>query len=174
MRGPRTGLATLCLVAAAISGCAITSSSSPTGSSTTVTTTPPSAVGATLTLNDGTGDTIKVTLLRFQDPATPATRKDAAPAGDNLAEVLIKVTGVTGTYQDEATTAVAVVGSDGQAYSAGPETLAGCTNFKAGEFTVKAGQSLTGCVAVEIKKSVKPVQVEYDAGYVGTTGTWTT
>jgi hypothetical protein len=113
-----------------------------------------------------------VTLLRFQDPATPARPKDAPPAGDNLAEVLIKVTGVTGTYQDQATTAVAVVGSDGQAYSAGSQSLAGCVSFKSGEFTVKAGQSVTGCVAVEIKKSIKPVQIEYDAGYVGTTGTW--
>jgi hypothetical protein len=148
-----------------MAGCSVTSTDAP---STTIA----GQVGSKFTLNDGTGDTIDVTLLKFEDPATPASKADAPPAGDNLAEVLITITGVSGTYKDAASTAVAVIGSDHNVYSAGPERLAGCTSFKPGEFTLVAGKSLTGCVAVEIKKTVKPVKIEYDAGYVGTTGIW--
>jgi hypothetical protein len=150
-----------CVMTIAVAGC----SSTPPARAATV--------GSTLTLNDGTGDTVQVTLLKFQDPATPAGHSDEAPAGDSLAEVLVKVTGVSGTYQVDADTAVAVLGSDNQVYSAGSERLLGCTNFNSDQISVTAGHSVSGCVAVEIKKGVKPAKIEFDAGYVGTTGDWT-
>jgi hypothetical protein len=160
MKRRLAGLAGGCAIAVALAGCSSTTRSVP------------ATVGSTLTLNDGTGDTINVTLLKFQDPATPAGSADAPPAGDSLAEVLLKVTGITGTYQYSATTAVALIGSDKQTYSAGSESLIGCSGFKGGQVTVTAGHTVTGCVAVEIKKTIKAAKVEYDAGYVGTTGVW--
>ncbi len=149
-----------CVMAVAVAGCSSTTRARV------------ARVGSTLTLNDGIGDTIRVTLLKFQDPATPASRRNAPPAGEYLAEVLIKVTGVSGTYQFVANTAVAVVGSDKQAYAAGSERLLGCTDFDSGELTVTPGHSVTGCVAVEIKKGVAAAKIEYDSGYIGSTGVW--
>jgi len=150
-----------CVIAVGFAGCA-----------STATPAKPARVGSTLTLNDGMGDTLNVTLLKFEDPATPASHVDSPPAGDNLAEVLIKVTAVSGTYQFDAIIAVAVVGSNNQVYSAGSERLVGCTDFNAGQLTVAPGRSVTGCVAVEIKKKIKAARIEFDAGYVGTTGVW--
>ena len=130
------------------------------------------SVGSTLSLNDGEGDTFTVTLLQFVDPATPASSFDTAPAGDNLAEVLLKITGVTGTYSDDANSDVSVIGSDDQTYSPGFESLNGCTNFSSGAFTVTPGQSSSGCVAIEIKTSVTADTVEFSAGYGNDVGEW--
>jgi hypothetical protein len=129
-------------------------------------------VGSTQTLNDGTGDTIAVTLLKFEDPAQPDGRRDDPPAGDELAEVLFEVKTVSGTFTDDAETAVAVVGANGDTYSADSAKLFGCAPFASGQFSLATGHSLTGCIAVPLPRTVKPSKVEYDAGYVGTTGIW--
>jgi len=148
------------VMALALAGCASTTRAKP------------ATVGSTLTLNDGMGDTVNVTLLKFEDPAPPAGPTDAPPAGDNLAEVLIKVTGLSGTYKYDADDAVAVVGSNNQTYAGGPGRLAGCYSFESGQVSVAPGRSAIGCVAVEITKGIKAAKIEYDAGYVGTTGIW--
>jgi len=169
-------------LAAAVSGCVLAVAASACSGSFTVpspTTSPPTTaagatVGSTLTLNDGTGDTVDVTLLKFQDPARPTSHSDTPPPGDALVEVVIKVTGVGGTFEDDVDTAVAVVGSEGQVYAAVPGGLAGCTSFAPVQFTLTAGHSITGCVAVVVRNAVKLSKVEYDAGTVGTTGVWNT
>lgn len=157
-----------CLAAAALSACGAASSTYPKGSPGGQ----PVSVGTSLSINDGTGDTITVTLLKFEDPATPAGSNDKAPSGDELVGVVVKVTGVTGTFQEAAGTAVALLGANGQAYAAGSQRLAGCSLFAGGQITVEKGKSVTGCVAVPIKKGVKVAKIEFDGGYVGTTGDW--
>ncbi len=128
--------------------------------------------GSTQTVNDGTGDTVQVTLLKFGDPATPAAHAAAPPAGDDLAKVRFKVAGATGKFQFNADIAIAMVGSDHQVYAAGSQHVVGCSAFPAGQLTVTPGHSITGCVAVPIKKGVAVKEIEFDGGYVGSTGTW--
>lgn len=157
-----------CVVAASLSACGAASSTYPKGSPGGQ----PAAIGTSLSVNDGTGDSVKVTLLTFENPATAASAAEGAPAGEQLDGVLVKVTGVTGTFQEAAGTAVALLGTNGHTYAAGAQGLVGCSLFPAGQIRVTVGKSVTGCVAVPITKGVKVAKIEFDAGYVGTTGDW--
>ncbi len=157
-------------VAVTLSACGAASSTYPKGSPGGQ----PASVGTSLSVNDGTGDTVSVTLLKFENPATPASAAGTAPAGDQLDGVLVKVTGVTGHFQDAVGTAVALLAANGHTYPAGSQQLTGCSLFSGGEITVGPGKSVTGCVAVPITKGVKVTKIEFDAGYVGTTGDWAT
>jgi len=166
-------LTTLAGCTAASNHLSSTPPSSVSGSSSSTTTSLP-AVGSTLSLRDGEGSSeeFTVTLLRVVDPARPASASDAPPAGDSLAEVVVKVTGVSGAYNDDAAGAVTILGDDDDTYSAGADRLKGCP--KAGLFTVTAGKSVTECVAIVIKKTVRVASVEFTpGGGIGSTiGQW--
>jgi hypothetical protein len=150
----------------------VATTSSSAAATTTTTTKPVATIGSTLSLDDGEGNTFTVTLIKVVDPAKGATQFDTAPAGDVLAEVLIKITGTKGNYMDDADSTISVIGSDDQTYSPGFESIAGCTNFNSGDFTVTPGQSVTGCDAIEIKKGVKLATIEYTGGASNTVGEW--
>jgi hypothetical protein len=137
--------------------------------STTTTTKPVPTVGSTVSLADGDGsaDTFTVTLLKVVDPAEPAPTSPKPPAGYSLAEVLIKITATAGFYNDDANHVVTLIGSDGRTYGAGTGRVKGCNDFKDGLVAVSSGQSVTGCVTIEIKKDVTVLRVAYVPGVGG-------
>lgn len=148
----------------ALAGCtsAATTSTSLTTTSASPTTTVQPGIGATVSLNDGSGDTFTVTLLRLLQPATPARPSDAPPAQDRLVGVLVRITGTGGSYNDDARHAVTVIGSDDRTYAAGAEAIKGCAGFAHdGLFNVDSGQSVAGCVTIVINKSVRIETVEW-------------
>jgi hypothetical protein len=152
----------------ALAGCSTASTTGTTVSTTTspslTTTTLEPGVGATVSLSDGdgAGDTFTVTLVKVIQAANPARPSDAAPPEDRLVGVLVKITGRAGSYNDDARHAVTVIGSDDDTYVAGAEKLKGCAGFAHdGLFNVDEGQSVTGCVTIVIKKSVRVETVEW-------------
>ena len=68
----------------------------------------------------------------------------------------------------------AVVGSDGQTYSADFGTVSQCTNFTFGEFQLPTGDTATGCVVFQLPTAVTVASVQFslDAGYLDTV-VWT-
>jgi hypothetical protein len=101
-------------------------------------------------------------VVKVTDPAAPDNSFDAAPAGQHLVGVMIKVRGVSGTSTSDANNTV-VSGSNGQTYQFSFSGLAGCTNFNGGDFTVTPGESQVGCVAFAVPNGVKITQVSYVA-----------
>jgi hypothetical protein len=156
----------------ATSTTAPSTTTSSTAPSTTTTTIP--AVGTGQTLTVGAGDKVTMYVLKITDPATPASSSDAAPAGQHLVSVTIKVRGLSGTSTADANGTI-VIGSNGQTYEfTVTQGLAGCTNFNYGDFTVTPGESQVGCVAFAVPNGVKIAQVSYVAplGMGDTSATW--
>ena len=123
----------------------------------------PATVGSTLTGSEP-GVTFKVKLMKVEDPAPPQNSTEAAPSGQRLIGVEFAITGVKGTYSDDANGAAVVIGTNSQTYQFSFSTIAACTNFNAGDFTVTRGQTAIGCVVFQLPDSVKVRQVQYQAG----------
>jgi len=54
-----------------------------------------------------------------------------------------------------------LVGTNGQVYTPASETVAGCTNFAFGSFTLAPGQSEVGCVAFAVPDGVDMKRVTF-------------
>lgn len=140
---------------------------------TTTTTTP--GVGAGLQASDQTGDTVKVTLVKVEDPAVAALDSLPVDAGKRLVGVEVTIADAgSSTVNDDANNDVSVVGSDNQTYTAAFDGIAGCTNFNNGEYTLAAGQTTTGCVTFQLPAAVTVAMVEFalGGGFGGTTAEW--
>ncbi len=123
---------------------------------------PPSALGATNTVHDFTGDALSVAVTQVIDPAT-------AGAGSGLADTGYRFVAVEMTLSDsgggeiegDANFSTTVLGSDGQTYTADFGTASGCTNFIYGLFTLLGGDSSTGCVLFQLPTSVVVQAVDF-------------
>lgn len=124
---------------------------------------PPSHKGA-LTIQDFNGNTLLVapTLI---DPATPDSSFDDPPAGTRLVAIRLKLTSQgPGAISDDANNDATVIGSNDQDYNASFDSIAGCTNFNSGDYTIPKGQSQTGCVAYEVPTGVKVKSLQFSLG----------
>ena len=143
-------------------------SSSPSPSDSTT-----GSVGDTFTLTDSTdGWSYTVTLVKVLDPAEPDNSFDAADSGKRLVGAEFKLTGVTGTDQDDANSDAAIQGSDSQLYSPTFSGLAAGTNFNSGEFSMRPGVTEVGWVTFEVPDGVKVAQVQWNPSLIGNPATW--
>jgi hypothetical protein len=125
---------------------------------------PPGVVGATFTLDDGTGSAYRVTLVKAIDPARGAAQTDTADSGKRFVGLVFKIKALSGDLQGEdADNDAVLVGADGQKYRAAPNGIAGYTNFNHGAIQVAPGDTVTGAVAFHVPAGVTVSTIQWTA-----------
>lgn len=114
--------------------------------------------------------------MQVIDPAQGGDQFTSPASGDRFVAVLLKIanTGAS-TLQDNANVDTNLVGSDNQTYTSALSTVAECTNFDSGDFTLGAGQAATGCVTFQVPTAVSVVGVHFalNDGLDSVTAEWT-
>jgi len=68
---------------------------------------------------------------------------------------------------------VSVVGSDNQSYTPDFSSIAECTNYNSGSYSLVAAESVTGCTTFQIPTGVTIARVKYEpTSFGGTSGEW--
>ena len=125
---------------------------------------PPGVLGATFTLDDGTGSSYRVTLVKVIDPARAAGQFSTPASGKRFVGIVFRIKGLTGSPQGEdAITDAVLVGANGRDYPADPNRVAGYANFDDGAIHVTPGQVVTGAVAFQVPASVTVSTVQWTA-----------
>jgi hypothetical protein len=108
---------------------------------------------------------LAVTLEQVIDPASSSNSFETPAAGTRFVGIQWKLA-YTGSapLNDDANNNTTVQGSDGQDYSANFNSIAGCTNFNSGEWSLSAGESVVGCVTVQIPTGVSVANVQFQLG----------
>jgi hypothetical protein len=136
---------------------------------------PASVAHVSSAISVGTGNSkADVTLIAVTDPAHGADQFTNPDSGKRFVATQVKVANTGGgTLHDNANNGVTVVGSDNQTYTADFASLAGCTNFNSGSYTLAPAETTTGCVAFQLPTGVTPSKVRFELlGFGGTTGEW--
>jgi len=125
---------------------------------------PAGLVGAAFSLNDGTGSSYRVTLVKVIDPAQGANQFSTPASGKRFVGLVFRIKGMTGSPQGEdANNDAVLVGADGREYQADLNSIAGYTNFDDGAIHVAPGQTVTGAVAFQVPASVTVSTVQWTA-----------
>lgn len=125
---------------------------------------PAGAVGATFSLNDGSGISYQVTLVKVIDPARGANQSGTPVGGKRFVGLVFRIKGLTGSPQGEdAITDAVLVGADGRQYPADPNRVAGYANFDDGAIHLTPGETATGAVAFQVPDGVAVSAVEWTA-----------
>jgi hypothetical protein len=131
-------------------------------------------VGDTLELTNVKKESLAVTLSEIINPATGKLR----PRGDSkdtyvAAMLTIKNTGTT-FLKDDVNNTSALVGSNNQTYTPVFTGVTECTNFMAGVFELRDGESATGCVVFIMPPEVTPTKFKYtpSSGFSDDIGEW--
>ena len=132
------------------------------------------AVGSSYTVQDNNGDSYQVTLVKVIDPAQGATSFDAPANGKHFVGAVFTIKAIQGSPQNEdADTDAALVGSDGQTYTADFSSISGYTDFNYGAIKVQQGDSVTGAVTFQVPNGVSISKVQWSpGGGIGTTVQW--
>lgn len=134
--------------------------------SPTTTTVPVYAIGATQQVQDMNKNTLAVTIAQLIDPATGTDEFNQPNAGYRFVAVDMGLSNQsTGTISDDANVDVDVIGTDNQAYPADFDSVAECTNFSYGEFTLLPGGTESGCVVFQLPSGVNAKLVQFSLGY---------
>jgi hypothetical protein len=125
-------------------------------------------------VQDGSGDTYRVTLVKIIDPAQGADQFSTPDPGKRFVGVVFTIKALRGSPQDEdANGDAVVVGSNGQTYTADFDNIAGYTNFSNGQINVAQGDTTTGAVVFQVPDGVKVTEVQWTtSGGFGSTVQW--
>ena len=125
---------------------------------------PPGKLGASFDLQDGSGDTYQVTLVKVIDPAQGATQFDSPDNGKRFVGFVFKIKALAGSPQNEDANNDAVLfGGSGQEYSADFSDIAGYTNFDSGTIHVAQGDTVTGAVTFQVPTGVTISKAQWGA-----------
>jgi hypothetical protein len=157
------------------------SSSSDTASGTTAITptstqpaSAPGSVGTYFKVQDATGDSYDVALVKVIDPAQGADQFTSPDSGKRFVGLEFTIKGLSGTLQDEdANNDAFALSTGGQKYSADFDEISGYTNFDEGAIHVSKGQTVTGTVTFQIPDGVKLAKGQWtSASGFGSTVQW--
>lgn len=155
-----------------------TSGQSSTTTSTqgsTTTTRAAAHVGSTLAVTDEYGNKANVTLQNVIDPAQGADQYTTPDQGKRFVGAQFQITDTgSRTFSGDANNDAVLIGSNSQSYTTDLNSIAGCTDFNDGAYTVASGQNAVGCVTfqVPIGVSVSKVQFTPSSGLANTTAQW--
>jgi hypothetical protein len=131
-------------------------------------------VGTVYTVTDQSGNKISVTLTKVIDPAPGADQFTTPGNGNRFVGAVFTITGISGTFSDDANNDATLIGSNGQTYTADFNSIAGYTNFNNGEYNVSAGENSVGAVTFQLPLTVKVTKIEWSAngGFGGAPAEW--
>jgi hypothetical protein len=131
-------------------------------------------VGSYFDVQDGSGDTYRVTLVKIIDPAQGASEFDTPDNGKRFVGAVFTIKALSGSPQDEdANNDAAAIGSNGQTYTADIYDIAGYTNFSNGAIHVAQGETTTGAVVFQVPDGIKVTKVQWSsASGFGSTVQW--
>jgi hypothetical protein len=121
-------------------------------------------IGSSFDVQDGIGDTYRVTLVKVVDPAQggPYTSPDS---GTRFVGAVFRVTALSGSPKGEdANNDAALVGSNGHTYTCVFTDLAGYANFNGGEIQVAQGGTTTGAVSFQVPDGVQVTDIQWSPG----------
>jgi hypothetical protein len=131
-------------------------------------------VGTVYRISDGSGHVMTVRLRRLIDPARGSDSFNSPDRGKRFVGAVFALQGITGALQDDANNDAALVGSNGQTYTADFDAIARYTNFNDGEFTLRPGVKSVGAVTFQVPDGVKVASIQWTASSgFGSTATWT-
>lgn len=151
-----------------------TSTAKAGGGPTTTPSAAPAGLGSYFTVQDGSGDTYRVTLDKIIDPAKGADSFTQPDNGKRFVGAVFTITALNGSPRDEsADNDAVIVGSNGQTYTSDFDTIAGYTDFSNGQINVAQGEKATGAVTFQVPTGVKVSKVQWTpaAGF-GDTVQW--
>lgn len=117
-----------------------------------------------------------VKLVAVTDPAQGADQFSTPDAGMRFVGVELSITNKSkGADTSDANNNASVIGSNRQVYKADFNTIAGCTNFGSGQYTLPKGANEVGCVTFQIPTGITVSKVEWnpDSGFSTNDVTWT-
>jgi hypothetical protein len=124
----------------------------------------PGMVGSYFNVQDGSGDTYQVALVKVVDPGKSADQFVTLDRGSRLVGVVFRITALTGSPQGEdADNDCTVVGSDGKVYTADFDSIVGYTNFEVGVVHAAQGETVTGAVTFQLPQYIKVASVRWVA-----------
>jgi len=135
---------------------------------------PPGKLGASFDVKDGSGNTYQITLAKVIDPAKGANQFSAPDSGKRLVGLVFRIKALSGSPQNEdANNDAALIGSNGQTYSADFVGIAGYTNFDTGVIHVAQGDTVMGAVTFQVPAGVAVSKVRWNtlSGF-GSTVEW--
>jgi hypothetical protein len=122
----------------------------------------PGVVGSYFNVQDGSGDTYQVTLVRVIDPGQNANQFATPVRGSRLVGIVFRITALTGSPQGEdADNDCTVLGNDGKIYSAVFDSIVGYSNFEVGVIHVAQGDTVTGAVTFQLPQYIKVVTIRW-------------
>lgn len=126
------------------------------------------------TVADSNGNKISVILTKVIDPAEGADQFTTPDSGNRFVGAVFAIAGISGTFSDDANSDATLIASNGQTYSADFDSIAGYTNFDAGQYTVSAGENSVGAVTFQVPLAVTVSKIEWSAndGFGGTPAEW--
>lgn len=130
-------------------------------------------VGTSYRVTNGS-NVMSVTLTKIVDPAQGADQYTTPDPGKRFVGAVFKLTGVTGSFSDDANSDASLQGSNGQTYSPDFSNIAGYTNFNSGQFNISAGDTSIGAVTFQVPTGVKVTKIEWSAtgGFGGNPAEW--
>ena len=136
---------------------------------------PPAGIGSSFDVQDGSGDTYRVTLVKVVDSAQGAAGPfDTPDNGTRFVGAVFRITGVTGSPKDDdADNDAVLVGSNGQTYTCDFNDIAGYGDFNDGVIQVAQGGTTTGAVSFQVPDGVRVTAVQWSsANGFGATVQW--
>ncbi len=118
---------------------------------------------------------IKVTLVRFVDPASGATDLDEPAAGKRFVAAQFRLNNVgTATYDDSPSNGATVIDSDGQQFDSSLSDVSAGQSFAAST-TIAPGDTALGYISFEVTKDANITRVQFalDSGFADQKGEWT-
>lgn len=130
-------------------------------------------IGSYYDVKDSSGDTYRVTLAKVIDPAQGADQFTTPNNGKRFVGAVFTVKALSGSPSNEdANSNAALIGSNGQTYTADFGNIAGYTNFSNGEINVAQGDTTTGAVNFQVPSGVKVSKVQWSDSGFGSTVQW--
>jgi Domain of unknown function (DUF4352) len=174
-----TGLVALIVIIAVAASGGGGVSTTPSGTGTTARagggpSTATAGIGSYFDVQDGSGNTYRVTLDKIIDPAQGADQFTQPDNGNRFVGAVFTILAVSGSPSNEdADTDAAIIGGNGQTYTADFDSIAGYTNFNDGQINVAQGETATGAVTFQVPTGVKVSEVQWTpAGGFGNTVQW--
>jgi len=131
-------------------------------------------VGTYYAVTDATGNKMSITLTKVIDPAQGADQFNTPNSGNRFVGAVFTITGISGTFSDDANNDATLIGSNGQTYTADFDSIAGYTNFSNGQYNISAGEKSVGAVTFQVPLTVKVAKIEWSAngGLGGAPAEW--